>query len=235
MQAKIKAGLVLGMFFLFTNTFGQSGDTLNTEVSKSVKAIQNTYLNAFIRLVGTGFNYGSSNSALADYKKQIIGARAGVTFQAGLTPSFSLASEFYVIMKGGKLKDNNPITGDETTDRLYALELPVLARFHAGKFHANAGPSIAYNIYGTRKMNDVRRDLSFGNSSQDFKRFEVGLQVGGGYTFKTKRRMATLDLRYNHGLTNISNLREIYDRNVMVSLHIYQPWKTSPFSSTKNK
>ncbi|MBC8051907.1 MAG: PorT family protein [Sphingobacteriaceae bacterium] len=235
MQAKVKTGFVLGMIFLFTNTFGQSVDTITTEASKKARVKQNTYLNPFIRLVGTSLNYGSSNSELADYKKQIVGARAGVTFQAGLTPSFSLASELYVIMKGGKLKADNPITGNETTDRLYAVELPILARFHVGKFHVNAGPSVGYNIYGTRKMNDVRRDLSFGNSRQDFKRFEAGIQAGGGYTFKTKHQMATVDLRYNHGLTNISNAREIYNRNVMVSLHIYRPWKSSPFSSARKK
>jgi hypothetical protein len=229
MQAKFKTGLVLGMTFLFANTFGQSADTITAEASKKVRVTQSSYLNPFIRLVGTSFNYGSSNSDLTDYKKQIVGARAGVTFQAGITPNFSLASELYLIMKGGKLKDNNPITSVETTDRLYALELPILARFHVRKFHLNAGPSISYNIYGTRKTNDVRRDLSFGNSSQDFKRFEAGIQGGGGYTFKMKRRMATVDLRYNHGLTNISNAREIYNRNVMISLHIYNPWKSSPF------
>ena len=45
--------------------------------------------------------------------------------------------------KGGKLKANNPLTTSESTLHLNTLELPVLARFHFGKFYVNAGPSIS--------------------------------------------------------------------------------------------
>jgi len=232
MKTTLKTGLVLGMIFLRTNTFSQSND-LVSENTKKVRTTQSTYLNPVLKFVRTSMNYGSSNASLADYKQQSRGIQAGLTFQAGLTPDFSLASELYLIMKGGKLKGNNPINGKETSDKLYSLELPILARLHVGKFYANAGPSVSYNLYGNRKMDGVKRDLSFGNLGQDFKSFEGALQVGGGYTFKAKKRMVTLDLRYNHGLTNISNVREIYNRNVMVSMHVYQPWKTNPFAFNK--
>ena len=232
MKPTLKSGLILGMIFLSTNTFGQSLD-LVPEHKKKDRTTQSTYLDPVLKMVSTSMNYGSSNGALADFKKQSRGIQAGLTFQAGLSPDFSLASELYLIMKGGKLKNNNPVYGKETTDRLYSLELPVMARLHLGKFHTNAGPSVSYNIFGNRKTDGQKRDLSFGRSGQDFKSFEAGIQVGGGYTFKANKRMVTLDLRYNHGLTNISHVREIYNRNVMISMHVYQPWKTNPFKANK--
>ena len=137
-------------------------------------------------------------------------------------------SEFYFMMKGGKLKSDNPLTNSETTLRLYALELPVLARFHFGNFHVNAGPSIAYNLSGTRKIAGASTDLLFNNSSEGFKRFETGIQMGGGYTFKVKQRRVALDLRYNYGLTNISQDKEIHNRSFIVSMHFSPRWKTNP-------
>lgn len=232
MKPTLKAGLILGMIFLSTNTFGQSTAPVS-EHTKKVRTTQSTYLDLVFKMVSTSMNYGSSNAALADYKKQSRGIQAGLTFQAGLTPDFSLASELYLIMKGGKLKGNNPITGKATSDKLYSLDLPVLARLHVGKFYTNAGPSVSFNLYGNRKMDGQKRELSFGNAGQDFKSLEAGIQVGGGYTFKAKKRMVTLDFRYNHGLTNISNTREIYNRNVMISMHVYKPWKTNPFAFNK--
>jgi hypothetical protein len=230
MKTTFKAVLVLGMTILYTQSFGQS----NTETQLKVRTTQSTYLVPVLKSVSTYLNYGSSNRILKDYKKQTNGIQAGVTFQAGITPDFSVASELYAVMKGGKLKANNPFNGFETTERLYALELPVLARLHIDKFYTNAGPSIAYNVYGTRKMNGVKTDLSFGNSNQDFKRFEVGIQGGVGYSFKAKRKMITLDLRYNHGITNIANTADIHNRNVMISVHVYKPWKTNPFASNRD-
>ena len=66
----------------------------------------------------------------------------GHPFRQVLRPHFSLVSELYFIRKGGKLKANNPLTTNESTLRLNTIELPVLARFHIGKFYMNAGPSI---------------------------------------------------------------------------------------------
>ena len=92
-----------------------------------------------------------SNSTLADYKKSNNGIQAGASFQAGITPGFSLVSELYFMRKGGKLKANNPLTTSESSLRLNTIELPVLARFHFGKFYVNAGPSIAYNLSGNKE------------------------------------------------------------------------------------
>ncbi|MDB5134409.1 MAG: PorT family protein [Mucilaginibacter sp.] len=226
MKRKLLIGLILGLIVLCTNTFAQTGRSGST--SRDSTKTAKTYLDLVLNVMSTNFNYGNSNTALKDYKKSILGAQLGVSFQAGITPSFSLVPEFYITTKGGKLKANNPLTNSESTLRLYAFELPVLARFHFSDFHVNAGPAITYNFAGSWKTDGSSADFSFSKADEGFKHFEAGLQAGGGYTFHTKTKRITLDLRYNYGLTNISYGHEMYNRSFIVSLHISNPWKTNP-------
>jgi hypothetical protein len=178
--------------------------------------------------VSTNINYGGSNNILSDYKKSVKGIQAGLSFQAGITPTFSLVSELYYIRKGGKLKANNPLNIYESRLKLNTLELPVLARFHMGKFYLNAGPSIAYNLSGSRKIEDVSSKLSFSNSPEGFKRFDACIQMGGGFAFPFKQKRIALDIRYVYGLTNITYGQEMRNRALMVSVNFSKAWKTNP-------
>lgn len=184
-----------------------------------IKNVQESYVHFFINAVGTNLNYGDANKALVDYKKPAAGITLGASYQAGISHHFSVVSELYFIMKGGKLKEDNPLTDAESVLRMYAFELPVMARLHLGNLHFNAGPSISYNVHGTQKTAGVVTDLSFGDGADDYKRFEAGFQVGGGFTFHGQKKTAYLDIRYCHGLTNMSQSEEIYNRSVLVSLH----------------
>lgn len=219
------------MIFLAGNTFGQiegerSGRIKNDQVTA-------TYLDFLLNIVSTNVNYGNSNSSLADHKKSTFGAQVGASFQAGITPRVSLVSELYFIMKGGALTANNPLTTNRTTLRFYELELPVLARFNIRKFYVNAGPSIAYNFYGTRKMEGSTKAISFNSSADGFKRVDAGIQMGAGYRFKVKQKSVVLDVRYTYGLSNISNDREMYNRYLNISLRFSKPWKTNPLARNK--
>ena len=227
MKKKLQAGLIIIMIILTTNAFSQSNETKSREIKNSKKTA-NTYLDLMVNVVSTNLNYGSSNSALSDYKKSNNGIQAGASFQAGITPGFSLVSELYFMRKGGKLKANNPLTNNESTIRLNTLELPVLARFHVGKFYMNAGPSIAYNISGNSEIDDLSTKLSFENSGQGYKRFDAGVQMGGGFEFPFKQRRIALDIRYNYGLTNLVYSKEMYNRTLMISVHFSKPWKSNP-------
>ena len=227
MKKKLQAGLIISMIILSSNGFSQ---TKSQELKKTdeSKKTPKTYLDLMINVVSTNLNYGESNSSLTDYKKSNNGIQAGVSFQAGITPGFSLVSELYFIRKGGKLKANNPLTNSESSLRLNTIELPVLARFHFGKFYVNAGPSIAYNLSGTRKIEDVSTKLSFANSTKEFKRFDAGVQMGGGLEFPFKQRRIALDVRYSYGLTNIAYDKEMHNRALMICVNFSKPWKTNP-------
>jgi len=233
MNKKTQVGLLVAMMLLITNSFGQTKDLGLQKISENKKSGE-TYFDLMITTASTSLNYGSSNSDLSDYKKSVNGIHAGVSFQAGITSRFSLVSELYYIRKGGELTANNPLTNKQTILRLNAFELPVLARFHFGKFYMNAGPSIAYNFSGKRKIEDVSTSVSFNNSTDGFKRMDAGIQIGGGYMFPIKQRRLALDIRYCYGLTNVSQDQEIFNRGLIISVHFSKPWKKNPLAKHNN-
>lgn len=227
MKKAIQTGLVIGMIFLSANTFSQTSNSISRNVKEGGQTA-NTYLDLMVNVVSTNINYGDQNSGLADYKKSNNGIQAGASFQAGITPGFSLVTELYFMRIGGKLKANNPLTNHELTLHLNTIELPVLARVHLGNIYMNAGPSIAYNLSGNNKIDDQSTQLSFKNSGGGFKRLDAGIQMGGGIEFPFKQKRIALDIRYNYGLTNISYDNEMYNRALMISVHFSKPWRKNP-------
>lgn len=174
----------------------------------------------------TNFNYGHANAELKSYKKNYQGLQAGVSYQAGITPLFSIVPELYFAMKAGTLKANNPLTGGKSTLRVNNLELPVLARVHLKKLYINAGPYAGYNVGGRLKVAgstssvETSTKVSFGNSSTDLRRWDYGFQAGAGYNFNLKQSTLTLDVRYGYGLANISRDVERYNRMLNISLQM---------------
>jgi len=172
----------------------------------------------------TNFNYGASNNMLQSYKQNYKGLQAGFSYQAGITPMFSLVPELYFAMKGGTLKENNPLTGGKSTLRMGSLELPVLARVHFSNFYINAGPYVGYILSGRLKTEasqnvaETKTKVTFGSDMGSLKRWDAGLQAGAGYTFNMKKTSLTLDARYGYGLVNISNNVERYNRMLNISL-----------------
>lgn len=196
---------------------------------------QKTYLDLMINRVSTNLYYGSTRQAeFKDFTKSARGIQAGLSFQAGITPAFSVVPELYFIRKGGKLKANNPNSTNEIYLQLNTIELPVLARVHFGKMHLNAGPSIAYNLSGINKIGTVEKEIKFANINGDFRRFEASVQLGGGFEIPIKERRLLIDLRYNHGLSNISFDKEIYNRSFLVSIHFSKAWKKNPLAKNIN-
>lgn len=221
----VKPVLILSMMLLHHSVFGQSDETSIAGTERTAE----TYLNPILNLVSTNLHYGNSESALGNHKKSLTGLQIGLSMQAGISPEFSLVPELYFIMRGGRLGSNNPLTLNKTTLRVYTLELPVLARFHFHNVHVNAGPSMAYNLDGSVKVKG-----SSSGSVNDFKRWEAGVQFGGGYSFRIKGRRLAFDLRYNHGLTNISKTGNMYNRSFVVSVQFSRPWKTNPLGRHMN-
>lgn len=233
MKKQIQTALILGMILLSTNSFGQTNETRPEKINEN-KIQGNTYLDLLLNVVSTNFHYGKSGNMLADSKKPVLGAQVGVSLQAGITQRLSLVSELYFIMKGGKLEANKLLSINKTTIRLYTIEAPVLARFNFGKLYVNAGPSIAYSIGGTMKIEDVSKCLSFTNSGEGFKRWDAGVQMGAGYRFKIKQKPVVLDVRYSYGLSYISYHQEISNRYLNISLHFSKPCGTRPTGKKKN-
>jgi hypothetical protein len=151
-----------------------------------------------INSLNTNFNYGKLNSSLQPNKKDFRGLQIGASYQAGISPMFSVVPELYFAMKGSILKENNPLTVNKSTLRLYTFEMPVLVRLHFNKLYINAGPYVDYILSGRIKtegseaLPETSTKISFGNSMGDFKRWDFGIQAGAGYNFNIKRSVLTL-------------------------------------------
>ncbi len=187
---------------------------------------QTSKLSIAINSLTTNFNYGKVNAELSSYKKNYQGLQAGFSYQAGITPMFSLVPEIYFAMKGGTLNTGNSVTVSKSTLKLYSVEMPVLARLHINKLYLNAGPYASYHIGGRLKTDPANSvpaassKLSFGNDAGDFKRWDAGLQAGAGYNFSMKRSILTLDVRYGYGLVNASPDVQRYNRMLNISLQV---------------
>lgn len=201
---------------------------------------QKTYMSPLINVVNSNFNYGDANSTLKSYKKDARGIMAGVTFQAGITPAFSIVAETYFVMKGATLKIDNPLTVNKSTLRLYNAEIPVLARVHLNHLYINAGPYVSYSFGGRIKTDgsqaipEKSTAVSFSNVQDGFKSWELGVQAGAGYNFRIKKRALALDLRYGYGLTNVSQNAERYNRTFTMSIIVVKPWKNNPFGKKRS-
>lgn len=178
-----------------------------------------------INSLTTNFNYGNSNNSLEPYKKNFKGLQAGFSYQAGTTQRFSIVPELYFAIKGGTLKENNPLTGGKSTLRIHSFEIPVLARLHCNNLYVNAGPYASYNVGGRLKIDGTNTSsettkVSFGDSSTAFKRWDFGFQAGAGYNFNLKQSILTLDVRYGYGVVNISHDVERYNRMLNISIQV---------------
>lgn len=192
---------------------------------------QTSKLSIAINSLTTNFNYGKANAELSPYKKNYQGFQAGFSYQAGITPMFSVVPKIYFAMKGGTLKESNPLTSTKSTLRINSLEVPVLARLHINKLYLNAGPYAGYNVGGRLKVNgsgmsaERTTKVSFGSSAADFKRWDFGFQAGAGYNFYLKKSILTLDVRYGYGMVNISPDVERNNRMLNISIHVSRPGK----------
>lgn len=181
-----------------------------------------------INSLTTNFNYGKDNSNIQSYKKNYKGFQAGLSYQAGITRGFSIVPELNFSIKGGVLKQNNPLTINRSTLRFHTFEIPVLARLHLKNLYLNAGPYTSYAVSGRMKINGTEAipatsaKVSFGRSG-DFRRWDAGLLAGAGYNFNMKKSVLTLDVRYGYGLINISKNNALYNRVLNISVVVSKP------------
>lgn len=216
MQQTIKSVKVLAVMILsFSLAFNSYSQTSKFGIS--------------VNSLTTNFNYGKANAEFNPFKKNYSGLQAGFSYQAGITPMFSLVPELYFATKGGTLKENNPFTGGKSTLRINSLEMPVLARLHCNKLYLNAGPYVSYNVGGRLKVDGMNTTsatttkVTFGNTAADIKRWDFGFQAGAGYNFNLKQSILTLDVRYGYGIANISQGVDRYNRMLNISVQVSKP------------
>lgn len=187
---------------------------------------QDSHVAILVNNVNSRLNYGSANGLLQGHKKDLRGLQAGLSWQAGITKHFSVVTEGYFVKKGGTVKAGNPLDGMRSSLRFYTVEVPVLARVHAGRFYINAGPYANY-IFSGRKFSDLEgsQSISFGPAAGEFKKWEFGVQGGAGFQFPIKNARMALDVRYTHGLSSVASDRNLFNRTINVSVLVHRSWK----------
>ncbi|HWA34538.1 MAG TPA: porin family protein [Cyclobacteriaceae bacterium] len=195
-------------------------------ITVTASRAQQSHVGILLNTVSSNLNYGDMNGSLSGYKETVRGIRAGLSWQAGITKNFSVVTEAYFVRKGGGLENGNPLNGLHSAIKLNTIELPVLARVHAGRFYFNAGPYANYIFSGKRTSDaEQSKSISFGQGPDDLRRWEAGFQGGVGYMFNLKKKRMAIDVRYAHGMTSISSTSDLYNRTFSISVVLLKPLK----------
>lgn len=187
-------------------------------------AIMLFHLNANGQETNTGFgvkagiNYSSfikGNDIPSEFPIEFngkIGFHIGGFFKLGLTEKLKLKPELLYSMQGAEyeiklgleLQDPN----DPFFDEKYKVDikesfilLPIMLDYYFNeKFDIEFGPQFGFVI--SHKISDNNETFNF--ASDDYDKFEIGLNLGLGYNFSEKYRIG---LRYNYGIMERDNLK----------------------------
>lgn len=171
------------------------------------------------------------NSANVSFSEDGYSAspKSRTSFHIGLIADIPVVESFYVQTglyfqnKGWKVEDGE---GTETYKPMY-LEIPLLASYRynfsdAAQLQINFGPYFAYGIGGKEEYESdyYDEDWDFFGDDSDWKRFDMGLQVGAGVTLA---QHYYIGFAYEFGLTNIADTDDDDDysyrnRNWMISV-----------------
>jgi hypothetical protein len=159
----------------------------------------------------------STNPDINSGVKNKIGISGGLAVEFVLKKRISIQPELLYVQKGNKyfLRANTGISTDYIITLNY-LEVPVLIKAKFDHFYFNVGPSLAMGLDGNYKIttnhpaipHHMNGKIKFGKSSDENpdndvyidRRFDIGLQIGGGYVLAN---LIMIDLRYGFGMTNI--------------------------------
>ena len=143
-----------------------------------------------------------------------IGCYLGATAEAPLSKNsdkFSAQVEALYVQNGGKIQNG----GEEI--RVHQLNLPVFFKYRVvGGLKINAGGYVGAIIGGDSKIGEEWTTEGF---SDAFKTFDAGVLVGAEYQLPNNG--VFIDVRYNWGLTDISNFEgssAIRNKNLQVGL-----------------
>lgn len=199
----------------------------------SAAQAQSTLFNVHL---GPSYAWRTANEASSESKGMLsAGGGGGFSFGKG---ALSFSPSIFIVGKSTKMSD--PTTGGETRLKLQYIEFPLLAivtpmQSKAVRPFFGAGPVVDLEMrcrvefVVANSKDEVGCDLQ---SSSTFDRHKVDLAVAGiagvDYRLSENRRLS-LDVRYTHGLRNISDsddrALQIHNRAVSVYLGYSFPLK----------
>jgi hypothetical protein len=148
----------------------------------------------------TGVNLASLKGDV-DSESNRLGYQAGAWARIG--GGLYLQPEVYIGSKGGKFgsfNQNGTAYNGDASVNFTTLDIPVLLGEKFGfdklNFRLMSGPIISFVL-----NQDAKENYTVATNFKDYKNQTIGLQSGAGLDFGN----LSFDLRYEKGLTNISN------------------------------
>lgn len=175
-----------------------------------------TLLSAQLEL---GFRAGLNMSDASDLRAtngdlveaaKLNGVNAGIFANIQLGSIMALQPEITFSQKGFTASWDS--SDSSSTLNTSYLDMPVMIEVGAAmgnnfRIFANAGPNVSYLIKAEEEvynsMNGETTTTEYNFDVESLERLDVGVNFGGGISFRTNRWKYTLDARYNMGLKEI--------------------------------
>ena len=174
----------------------------------------------FSQLKTEGLSISRPGASVQDFFKNNSGNRTGyvVGAYARIGRKLFIQPEILLSSKGGtfeilKSGSTNPVNVDV---KFSQIDIPVLVGFKLGPLRFNAGPMASLNVAQGSQLGDALKVYSSQNINKTIEQATFGYQAGIGLDI----RSFNIDLRYESGLSNISqlNLQNNAQFNSKVSL-----------------
>jgi len=174
----------------------------------------------FSQLQTEGLSIAKPGASAQDFFKNnssyrtgyVVGAYARIGRKLFIQPEVLLSSKggTFEILKNGA---TSPVNVDV---KFSQLDIPVLIGLKLGPLRLNAGPMASLNLSGGNNLGDAIKVYTTQNFDKTIQQATFGYQAGIGIDI----RSFNLDLRYESGLSNISqlNLQNNAQFNTKVSL-----------------
>jgi hypothetical protein len=159
--------------------------------------------------VKAGVNIASVEVEDGDDLNSKAGLHVGGLAHIHINRHFALQPELVFSMQGGKAEDN-----DDVKLKLNYINVPVLAQYMVNDgFRLQTGPQLGFLVGAESKVGDVEVDRKDSYSTIDF-----SWAFGAGYLFSSG---FGIDARYNHGISNISDVSGAEVRNRVFQFGVF--------------
>jgi len=163
-----------------------------------------------------GLNYSWLGLEDADEEPGKIGFHAGILSRINIAEHFALQGEALYSQKGTRVTYENAFFEGEAKLLLHYIEIPVLLVVKlSDNINIQGGPYVAFLLDAKAKNESSADIFDFEDEVDDdfFKTTDYGLSVGLGFEMKKFHS----GIRYNHGLQEIEEEKEILGTNYTFS------------------
>lgn len=150
-----------------------------------------------------------------DYK---VGMHIGGLAHIHLSDHFALQPELMYSNQGGKSEAGNV----EYKSKLHYINVPVLLQFMTGSgFRLQTGPQVGLLVSAKSKVNETETEVDDNYNTPDF-------SWSFGASYVTMKGFG-IDARYNHGISNISDIPGSKYRNRVFQVGVFYQFRVSEY------